>query len=1189
MSKALILSFNSAVAKYSRLSGKVRKSISKGEFWRYTRRKRNHLLSKLEKLKRRIAELRLRMKLVGAGFAAALLMTGVNEASAQATKIGPFEENRLKNPFPKPQFDRYTDPVPTFWDMENDGDLDVSIGNVGYGRPVIYQNVGTKENPVYNEFYNFDSFSYFYSGDSHGRVVYADVDDDGDLDAIVGMDDSDETSDDPVDDVVYFYRNIASTPEEPPYFQREFAGHPFDNMFIRHQGWPSFTDFDKDGDLDFVLAGEYDDASTGKTAWIQFFRNDKSGHAPGVDITYTKLEGSENPLYLGESVTTITAGFFDITFADLDGDGDEDFFSTDQHGTIRYKRNDDGVFVDQEGEYTHQPNGTSTGNPMEITGLDIAAFDQAKYLGFGDLDGDGDTDLLIGSNAVGTLNSPYIYVENTGNGVMVADRKANNPFSGFNMGDNTHVTFFDYDNDGDKDLIATGIITELQGEEERNVVATKFFVNNNGVYEDKSELTDNPFAGLGKLSENFSDELIIADVDGDGDLDAIFLSRGYDTDLAIDRTFFDYRRNDNGTFVAIPETESPLKVVSDMNEYGITMDFGDLDSDALPDIVLIRNGNFPTFFKNVGSSEAPVFEIPTVIDEDTGTAVPAWIGGLSTEIGGQIPKIVDVDNDGDNDLVLGKYLYIWYYENIGSPTLPRWQEYQQVVENENLENPFGTIVNLDGGGIAPDVADADGDGDKDLLFARWNRGTFEYYENTNPAPTIVSGSALDLTFVAGVPLSLADGFTITDTDADNIVKVTVKIEPYEAGLEKLQIEQQHDGFTVMWDDQTGVLSITGSGAYTDWQDVITDVQYVYTGGPDNEKTSGRSKAPNGRTISKTVSVTTLDADLTIAPSNTISFNLNGDNGVPNVAPSITGTATPFYTSGRLVINKNIVLADTDTVFVGAQVLFTTGHVSSEDELVFDDQNGITGQYNATAGLLTLEGTSSVANYQAALRSVGYHNKSDTPSTDDRGINFIIDDSEAQSTLSGTVIVINKPPVITPPVKRAAASGNIAMPINQLLSDPDDNLDLASLVITSAQGGVVTIANGIVTVNYSAVPNFQGIDVLTITVCDLGGRCNTTTMNVEISADVFVYTGMSPNGDGVNDWFHIDFLPEGTTVAIYDRWGDAVYEESAYDTSDPTKRFEGKNKNGTDLIAGTYYYKVKYPDGRVKAGPLLLNR
>ena len=41
-----------------------------------------------------------------------------------------------------------------------------------------------------------------------------------------------------------------------------------------------------------------------------------------------------------------------------------------------------------------------------------------------------------------------------------------------------------------------------------------------------------------------------------------------------------------------------------------------------------------------------------------------------------------------------------------------------------------------------------------------------------------------------------------------------------------------------------------------------------------------------------------------------------------------------------------------------------------DRLNFTDENGITGSYNTSTGILTLTGGASIANYQVALRS--YH-------------------------------------------------------------------------------------------------------------------------------------------------------------------------------------------------------------------------
>ena len=58
---------------------------------------------------------------------------------------------------------------------------------------------------------------------------------------------------------------------------------------------------------------------------------------------------------------------------------------------------------------------------------------------------------------------------------------------------------------------------------------------------------------------------------------------------------------------------------------------------------------------------------------------------------------------------------------------------------------------------------------------------------------------------------------------------------------------------------------------------------------------------------------------------------------------------------------------------GATVSIGGFAAGNTDVLGFTNQNGITGAYNNTTGVLTLSGTSSLANYQTALRSVTYAN------------------------------------------------------------------------------------------------------------------------------------------------------------------------------------------------------------------------
>src|SRR5690606_1791538 len=82
------------------------------------------------------------------------------------------------------------------------------------------------------------------------------------------------------------------------------------------------------------------------------------------------------------------------------------------------------------------------------------------------------------------------------------------------------------------------------------------------------------------------------------------------------------------------------------------------------------------------------------------------------------------------------------------------------------------------------------------------------------------------------------------------------------------------------------------------------------------------------------------------------------------------------------------------------------------------QNGITGSYNAATGVLTLSGTATLAEYEAALRSVTFQNTSSGPIVAPRTISFQVDDGASQNNLSNvatstvTIGPMNDAPVIT---------------------------------------------------------------------------------------------------------------------------------------------------------------------------------
>ncbi len=184
----------------------------------------------------------------------------------------------------------------------------------------------------------------------------------------------------------------------------------------------------------------------------------------------------------------------------------------------------------------------------------------------------------------------------------------------------------------------------------------------------------------------------------------------------------------------------------------------------------------------------------------------------------------------------------------------------------------------------------------------------------------------------------------------------------------------------------------------------------------------------------------------------------------NDAPVVTSSAGAVsYTEGdpATVIDSGLTVADPDdTSLEAAQVRISAGFQSA-DQLLFSDQNGITGSYVAGTGVLTLTGTSSVANYQAALRSVEYRHTGDDPSAA-KTVEFRADDGDGlgpAATRGITVTPVDDPPTAVDDdatVGEDAGASAIAVLAN------DTDADGGPLAIASASdpgNGTVVLTGG----------------------------------------------------------------------------------------------------------------------------------
>ncbi|MFT6708132.1 MAG: gliding motility-associated-like protein, partial [Flavobacteriales bacterium] len=111
------------------------------------------------------------------------------------------------------------------------------------------------------------------------------------------------------------------------------------------------------------------------------------------------------------------------------------------------------------------------------------------------------------------------------------------------------------------------------------------------------------------------------------------------------------------------------------------------------------------------------------------------------------------------------------------------------------------------------------------------------------------------------------------------------------------------------------------------------------------------------------------------------------------------------------------------------------------------------------------------------------------------------------------------------------------------------------------------------------------DTYTYVLCNTYA-CDTTIVTVTVLCEgVTVFTGFSPNGDGVNDFFTIQGIENyaDSELSIFNRWGNAVYFKKGY-LNDWEGTWEGKI-----LPDGTYFYVLEDGEGRSYSGYVQIHR
>jgi subtilisin-like proprotein convertase family protein len=391
------------------------------------------------------------------------------------------------------------------------------------------------------------------------------------------------------------------------------------NLFVSSSDIPAISDIDNDGDLDVVTFSSFG-------TYMEYHQNmsrEFYGHSDSLIFMmknrcwgYAEEDGSTNNYYLNITCPSNVAdpgiienpsnderglrhsGSCQLCI-DLDNDGDKEFIVGDISFNNLTMLTNGGtplaanmVAVDMD----------FPANNFSTSAVDLSIFPCAQYL---DVNNNGLKDLLVCPNAPNVSENfqSVVLYDNIGTNEFPVFQYEQSDLLQNNMidvGEGAYPIFFDYDNDGLKDL----------------------FIGNYGYY---------------NTPPNYSRQI------------AQFKNTGTASNPKFELITRDY--NNLSTF----------------NISNMIPAFGDLDGDADDDLIIGGSDGHLNYFENTAATGAAANFVLTQPNFRNSNGRIIDVGDFAA------PQIVDVDNDGKNDLVIGggngKIAYYHHAANASTPSV----------------------------------------------------------------------------------------------------------------------------------------------------------------------------------------------------------------------------------------------------------------------------------------------------------------------------------------------------------------------------------------------------------------------------------------------------------------------------------------------------------------------------------------
>ncbi|HIA05439.1 MAG TPA: gliding motility-associated C-terminal domain-containing protein [Flavobacteriales bacterium] len=154
-----------------------------------------------------------------------------------------------------------------------------------------------------------------------------------------------------------------------------------------------------------------------------------------------------------------------------------------------------------------------------------------------------------------------------------------------------------------------------------------------------------------------------------------------------------------------------------------------------------------------------------------------------------------------------------------------------------------------------------------------------------------------------------------------------------------------------------------------------------------------------------------------------------------------------------------------------------------------------------------------------------------------------------------------------------------LPLPNAQAGGDATIALGESFTLSGSGGTVYLWQPSTNLNCpncqstSASPNHTTTYILQVTDSNGCVTNDTIVIVVDRNASLYVPDIFSPNGDGENDYFYVQGKGiEILNMAIYDRWGDKVFENTGFTANDKYQGWDGTYK-GKPLNAAVFVYVI----------------